>query len=198
MLDGSNHPARLEMGDFWRIPTKSWACAGYPVHPRQKSLLRLWFLPSTHAQIQRAIKIGGFFKNNLRPTFPLRLWKLLSCWIWRMLVQTPDSAKLSQFLSSGAVMTACHLAVTLQLHSPAFAELHSCNNSGFHLHWLSGCCWWHGLPHVMRCSWSREKQISIPRLSIYPNCMIAGRHCNLCYLDIVAGGSQCSDYYPGG
>jgi len=30
------------------------------------------------------------------------------------------------FLSSGAVMTACHLAVTLQLHSPAFAELQSC------------------------------------------------------------------------
>ena len=28
--------------------------------------------------------------------------------------------------------------------------------------------------------------------------MIAGRHCNLCYLDMVAGGSQCSDYYPGG
>ena len=28
--------------------------------------------------------------------------------------------------------------------------------------------------------------------------MIDGRHCNLCYLDIVAGGSQCSDYYPGG
>ncbi len=26
--------------------------------------------------------------------------------------------------------------------------------------------------------------------------MIDGRHCNLCYLDIVAGGSQCSD--PGG
>ena len=43
-----------------------------------------------------------------------------------MLVQTPNSAKLSQFLSSGAVMTACHLAVTLQLHSPAFAELQSC------------------------------------------------------------------------
>ena len=78
------------------------------------------------------------------------------------------------------------------------AELHSCNNSGYHILWLSGCCWWHGLPHVMRCSWSREKQISIPRLSIYPNCMIGGRHCNLCYLDMVAGGSQCSDYYPGG
>ena len=115
-----------------------------------------------------------------------------------MLVQTPNSAKLSQFLSSGAVMTACHLAVTLQLHSPAFAELQSCNNSGYHILWLSGCCWWHGLPHVMHCSWSREKQISIPRLSIYPNCMIDGRHCNLCYLDMVAGGSQCSDYYPGG
>ena len=28
--------------------------------------------------------------------------------------------------------------------------------------------------------------------------MIDGRHCNLCYLDMVAGGSQCSDYYPGG
>ena len=28
--------------------------------------------------------------------------------------------------------------------------------------------------------------------------MIDGRHYNLCYLDIVAGGSQCSDYYPGG
>ena len=68
MVGGPNHPARLEMGDFWRIPTKSWACAGYPVHPRQKSLLRLWFLPLTHAQIQPAIKIGGFLKNNLRPT----------------------------------------------------------------------------------------------------------------------------------
>jgi len=114
-----------------------------------------------------------------------------------MLVQTPDSAKLSQFLSSRAVMTACHLAVTLQLHLPAFAELQNCNNSGYHLLWSSGCWWWHGLPHVMRCSWSWEKQI-IPRLSIYPNCMIDGRHCNLCYLDMVAGGSQCSDYYPGG
>ena len=77
------------------------------------------------------------------------------------------------------------------------AELHSCNNSGYHILWLSGCCWWHGLPHVMHCSWSREKQISIPRLSIYPNCMIDGRHCNLCYLDMVAGGSQCSDYLVG-
>ena len=28
--------------------------------------------------------------------------------------------------------------------------------------------------------------------------MIDGMHCNLCYLDLVAGGSQCSDYYPGG
>ena len=27
--------------------------------------------------------------------------------------------------------------------------------------------------------------------------MIDGRHCNPCYLDMVAGGSQCSDYYPG-
>ena len=27
--------------------------------------------------------------------------------------------------------------------------------------------------------------------------MIDGRHCNLCYLDMVAGGSQCSDNYPG-
>ena len=80
------------------------------------------------------------------------------------------------------------------------AEMQSCNNSGYHLHWLSGCCWWlPGRPNVMRRSWSWEKQI-IPwlSLSIYPNCMIDGRHCNLCYLDMVAGGSQCSDYYPGG
>ena len=43
---------------------------------------------------------------------------------------SPDSRLCSAvylFLSSGAVMTACHLAVTLQLHSPAFAELQSCN-----------------------------------------------------------------------
>ena len=43
---------------------------------------------------------------------------------------SPDSklckTTVSQFLSSGAVTTACHLAVTLQLHSPAFAELQSC------------------------------------------------------------------------
>ena len=42
---------------------------------------------------------------------------------------SPDSRLCSAvylFLSSGAVMTACHLAVTLQLHSPAFAELQSC------------------------------------------------------------------------
>ena len=56
-----------------------------------------------------------------------------------MLVQTPNSAKLSQFLSSGAVMTACHLAVTLQLHSPAFAELQYCNNSGYHVQVLQDC-----------------------------------------------------------
>ena len=33
---------------------------------------------------------------------------------------------------------------------------------------------------------------------MYPYCLIDGMHCDLCYLDIVAGGSQCSDYYPGG
>ena len=62
-----------------------------------------------------------------------------------MLVQTADSAKLSQFLSSGAVMTACHLAVTLQLHSPAFAELQSCRIAITQVTTCFGCLaasWW--------------------------------------------------------
>ena len=61
-------------------------------------------------------------------TCPLKLWKLWSCLIWRMLVQTPDCAVISEFLSPVAVMTACHLAVTLQLYYLAvFAELQSYN-----------------------------------------------------------------------
>ena len=39
------------------------------------------------------------------------------------------------------------------------------------------------------------QQVLIQHLCLNdPNCMIDGRHYNLCYLDIVAGGSQCSDY----
>ena len=36
------------------------------IHPRQKSLYRLSFLPLTHALIQLGIMIGGFFQNKLR------------------------------------------------------------------------------------------------------------------------------------
>ena len=32
------------------------------------------------------------------------------------------------------------------------AELQNCNNSGYHLLWLSGCCWWHGRPAARWCA----------------------------------------------
>ena len=75
-------------------------------------------------------------------TCPLKLWKLWSCLIWRMLVQTPDCAVLSiyscplerswQFVGR-LLLCSCISSVC------RVAELQCCNISGYHLLWLSGC-----------------------------------------------------------